>query len=85
MSMPDPQLKRKLKKREQSRLRVLQKKSEGKIWNAKFDCNVPILMQMSTSLIDPSGEEDQEAGLEIEKDIESKRKLPFVSILRSFH
>lgn len=33
MSMPDPQLKRKLKKREQSRLRILQKKNEGKTFN----------------------------------------------------
>ena len=29
MSMPDPQLKRKLKKREETRVRILKKKNEG--------------------------------------------------------
>ncbi len=73
MSMPDPQLKRKLKKREQSRLRVLNKKNEGNS-NLIFVV-LYFFINLLISVIDASDEDEHEVATKEENVDETERKF----------
>ena len=72
--MPDPQLKRKLKKREQSRLRILNKKNEGNnhlFFNLYYVYSYCLLI----SITDASDKDEQEIASQEEDVVETERKF----------